>query len=126
MALKYWRALTVIHPSNLFWQKSEQTNTVRVQNLSISDAIGGYAWAWTGTESGFLGITNGINGRGFTARDVDNDTWPNNCSVDNIGLNGGFWYSACNQLSMLHVNGNTYRLDGNASTALEFSELYLR
>jgi hypothetical protein len=74
----------------------------------------------------FLGIVNALNGRGFTARDVDNDVWPNNCSVDNVGLNGGFWYSDCQQLSMLHVSGNVYRLDQNIQTALMFSELYLR
>ena len=56
----------------------------------------------------------------------DNDTWGQNCAVDNGGYNGGFWYTDCYQLSMLHRSGNLYSLHTNVTVVVTHNELYFR
>ena len=46
---------------------------------------------------------------GFTTHDRDNDIWtPGNCAKDNVGFNGGNWYTDCYQNSMWHSNSHIY------------------
>ncbi|MBM4345964.1 MAG: hypothetical protein FJ100_21530 [Deltaproteobacteria bacterium] len=124
MALQRWHELTVAHPGNVFRIKTGGPES-RVTNLSIAPANAGHAWNWAKTVPGYDGIED-TRGMKFTTYDSDNDTWPQNCAKDNVGWNGGWWYTACNQLSMLHNNGNTYSWRDNIGTPVPYLQLWLR
>lgn len=126
MPLVYWHALTALSAENELVSRTG-TVDVRVTSFAVAGEAGNFAWSWAGTTPGFPGILSTLNGASFTARDRDNDELVGgNCSVDNLGLNGGFWYSSCGQLSMLHVSGSLFRLDTNVTTAVEINEIYFR
>ncbi len=125
MPLERWRLLTKRWPANHFWSRTSATG-VRVTNLAIGDAAQKYKWSWSGGVAGFNTLISQLNGAKFTTFDADNDSWSGNCSSTNIGINGGFWYTDCYQLSMLHSNGNVYALYNNVSTSVAFNELYFR
>ncbi len=57
---------------------------------------------------GYSQIVTPIKGAKFTTHDQDNDIWGDKCTKNNVGLNGGRWYTNCYQLSMLHSDGDVY------------------
>jgi hypothetical protein len=125
LALKHWNVLTVAAPSNEFWSKTTR-DSVRVRDLTVSDAADKYRWNWLGTSSGHRAPEACTQGMRFTTHDNDNDTWGRNCASQNVGFNGGWWYCNCDQLSMLHSNNNLYALFSNISHSTDFNELYWR
>ena len=125
MPLERWRLLTKRWPANHFWSRTSSTG-VRVTNFAIGDATQKYKWSWTGGVAGFNTIVAQLKGAKFTTYDSDNDSWSGNCSSNNVGTNGGFWYTDCYQLSMLHSSGNVYALFNNVGTSVSFNELYFR
>jgi LruC domain-containing protein len=138
LPLERWRALTLAAPSNT-WLIRDSLSTLSQSGLSIGSASQGYAIDWQSCGSNYLVKLWGasclqsevtaatrLRGRRFTTFDRDNDSWGANCSVDNVGYNGGFWYSNCFQLSMLHANGNLYSWSGNVQSSVSSIEHWLR
>ena len=140
LPLERWRALTLAAPNNT-WRLRDSRFTLTQHNLSIGSAAQSYAIDWQSCGSAFLlhlynngnttclqnelGTTR-VRGRGFTTRDRDNDTWTSNCASQNVGDNGGFWYSNCFQISMLHANGNLYSWASNIQHSVTYLEHWLR
>jgi hypothetical protein len=124
MPLTHWHALT---DDGMAHELSSRTGMieVRVAQFQVADEVGKFAWSWVPIP-GVAPILDVLNAAKFTARDQDNDNWPMNCSKDNVGLNSGFWYESCGQLSMLHSDGNVYRLDSNVQTSVAANRVWLR
>jgi hypothetical protein len=124
LPLEYWHALTSLWNVHLY---SDTTTTdVWVDFFTVGPAATEYAIGWDENQPGFNGILGAIKGMAFTTWDNDNDLVSYNCAKDNIGFNGGFWYSDCQQLSMLHSNGNLYGWQSNAAANTSFNLVYLR
>ena len=124
MPLSQWNLMTA-SGSHELWSKTS-SSVVRVNNFQVAGAGAKYAWSWSGAVSGYTALESGLNGATFTTWDQDNDTWSANCAKDNIGYNGGFWYTNCYQLSMLHADGNVYALFNNVGTSVSYNEVYIR
>ncbi len=125
MPLVQWNALTTAHPNNVFWSQTNRDD-VKVRNMRIGTAAEGHPWTWDAVVAGARGLIDNMRGARFTTLDRDNDTWGRNCSSENVGLNGGFWYTDCYQLSMLHDNGNIYALFSNVDHRVDYNYLYIR
>lgn len=129
MPLTQWNALTSAFPSNVF-RITDSRIELRMSNLSIGNATQEHPINWSGPVSGYQQIhgnsDNAIKGARFTTRDNDNDVWPSNCAVDNVGQNGGFWYTNCYQTSMLHANGNLYSWQSNVDYTVTHNRLWFR
>ncbi len=97
-----------------------------MNNMTIGDAAGKFKINWATPVQGFGEVVAPIKGQGFTTHDQDNDAWGSNCAKDNVGYNGGWWYTNCYQLSMLHSNGNIYSWNENIVTSVNYLYLYLR
>ncbi|MCK6550143.1 hypothetical protein L6R52_30185 [Myxococcota bacterium] len=120
MPLVAWHALTTDSPQNRLRVVDDGGDQLLV-NLSIGDAAAHHVIDWTGCGRNYP-LSHNLNclqsdaadglgrvrSRAFTTWDADHDTWPDNCAFQNVGYNGGFWYSNCYQLSMLHATGNLY------------------
>ena len=125
MPLKYWAVLT--SSTGDLWQQTNLGSQVRVTGYTVSDAAGFYRQDWTGTATGYLAYQPYNNHMNFTTLDADHDTAATyNCAFQNHGYAGGWWYNNCYQLSMLHPNGNAYRFDANAVTAVSYMNLFFR
>ncbi|GMV40601.1 MAG: hypothetical protein AMXMBFR64_23170 [Myxococcales bacterium] len=124
MPLTQWNLMTASGTHEL-WSKTS-ASTVRVTGFQVANAAAKFAWTWTGAVSGFSSIENAIKGAKFTTWDQDNDTWSSNCAKDNVGFNGGFWYTDCYQISMLHANGSLYAWFNNVGTSVSSNEVYIR
>ena len=126
LPLEQWHALTTKYPGNLFRVSSPGMES-RLVDLAIGDAAKFYTWTWKAVAGGYLNIVDGnTKGHAFTAWDGDHDTYGVNCSKDNVGYNGGWWYSDCYQLSMLHSDGNVYHWRSNTSHSVASLELWFR
>jgi hypothetical protein len=124
LPLQRWHDLTAAYPANVFRIKTGGPES-RVANLTIANAANGHAWNWASTIGGYDGIAD-TRGKKFTTHDSDNDSWPKNCAKDNVGFNGGWWYTDCYQLSMLHADGKTYSWRDNVSTPVPYLVMWLR
>jgi hypothetical protein len=120
MPLAGWHGLTANNPDNHLRVVDDGGDQLLV-NLSIGDEAAGHVIDWTGCGRNYplshnlnclqSNVADGlerVRSRAFTTLDRDHDTWPDNCASDNVGDNGGFWYSNCYQTSMLHASGNLY------------------
>ncbi|MCA9714780.1 MAG: DUF4215 domain-containing protein, partial [Myxococcales bacterium] len=107
LPLQRWNELTSEYTDNVV-RVVDSTYELRMQNFSIAGQNLNYAINWLSVVNGYQEIVPAIKGQGFTTWDQDNDIWANNCALDNVGYNGGWWYTNCYQLSMLHANGNVY------------------
>ena len=125
MPLNHWHHITAAHDDSEFWSNTSTTD-VRVTNYNVDNEGSKFRQTWSNTLGGYNGIIGNLNGARFTTKDNDNDTWGANCSKDNIGMNGGFWYTNCYQLSMLHSSGNVYSLHNNVDTSVSYNHIYLR
>ena len=126
LPLRHWHTLTQQYTSNAFRVVSPGYES-RLANFSIAGAGSNYTWNWSGVVSGYDDIvSSATKGYGFTCVDADNDSWSSNCSTDNVSYNGGWWYSDCYQLSMLHSNGNIYHWRSNISNSVESLHLWFR
>ena len=125
MPLALWHEFTFDHPLNELYI-DDSAGKLRMNNFSIGDAAGKHKINWASVVMGFGQIVTDIKGQGFTTHDSDNDTWPQNCAKDNVGYNGGWWYTNCFQLSMLHSNGNVYSWKDNISTPVTQLRIYVR
>jgi cysteine-rich repeat protein len=125
MPLALWHTFTNDHLLNEFYVEDSATK-LRMNNMTIGDAAGKFKINWATPVQGFGEVVAPIKGAGFTTHDQDNDVWGNNCAKDNVGYNGGWWYTNCYQLSMLHSNGNIYSWNENIVTSVNYLYLYLR
>ena len=125
MPLTHWHRITSAHDDSELWSDTSTTD-VRVTNYNVENEAASFRHSWSNNVGGYHGWVDGLNGARFTTRDDDNDTWTSNCASENIGLNGGFWYSACYQLSMLHSDGNVYSLHNNVETSVSYNHMYVR
>ncbi|MEZ4453259.1 MAG: DUF4215 domain-containing protein [Nannocystaceae bacterium] len=125
MPLELWHEFTNAHLLNEFYVEDSATK-LRMNNMTIGNELGKYKINWASPVNGFGEVVNAIKGQGFTTHDADNDVWASNCAKDNVGYNGGWWYTNCYQLSMLHSNGNVYSWKENIVTSVEYLHLYLR
>ena len=89
------------------------------------------------TISGYSGYTTDpatqaqswdlINNMKFTTRDRDNDLWPKNCAVDDIGNAGGWWYNSCSIMKLNHQYTSHYMIRFNYKWYnLPFMEMKIR
>jgi cysteine-rich repeat protein len=125
MPLTLWHDFSYAHLLNEFYVR-DSVNELRMNNMTVSDANSNYKINWATPVMGFGQIVTAIKGQAFTTHDKDNDTWQSNCAKDNVGFNGGWWYTNCYQLSMLHSNGNVYSWVSNVDTSVAFNYLYIR
>ncbi len=125
MPLRHWNTLTARYPNNTFWSRTSR-DSVRMRGFTVGAAAAGHPWDWAGTVAGHRSLIDAMRGARFTTHDRDNDIWGRNCASQNVGFNGGFWYTNCYQLSMLHSNGNLYALYSNVDHRVDFNEVYLR
>ena len=125
MPLERWHQFTDMHLLNVFYLK-DSADELRMNNMTISDSVGKYKINWATPVMGYSEIVTPIKGAKFTTHDQDNDVWANNCAKNNVGFNGGWWYTNCYQLSMLHSNGNVYSWKSNISVSVESNYLYIR
>jgi len=122
-----WNELTSVFSTNvLAIDVDANTHDIRMTDVSIASQDGGHEIYWTGAVSGYAQIVTGVKGAEFTTYDNDNDTWTYNCAKDNIGYNGGWWYTDCYQLSMLHSNNNLYAWDENVEVAVDYLYIWFR
>ncbi|MFT4975948.1 MAG: hypothetical protein ACI8S6_001841, partial [Myxococcota bacterium] len=49
-----------------------------------------------------------------------------NCARDNGGYNGGFWYNACLNVSMLHRTGRLYSWSSDAEDEVDDLFIFFR
>lgn len=143
-ALDNWSSFTSTFPQNVFWSRTQTSRDVQVTGFLIGNSASRYTMTWTGDVAGYNEIgegsgdhtTSSIKGRAFTTLDQDNDTQTSgvNCALNNVGTNGGFWYSNCTQFSMLHADGNLYDWNTNVGAisgstlglVVPSNEIYLR
>ncbi len=125
MPLVQWKALTD-NGHNTFWSQYNNRTDVRMTGFEIGGANEAFKWSWTGTADGYNSLIAAMNNARFTTWDNDNDTWGSNCAKDNVGFLGGFWYTNCYQLSMLHSNGSIYALFSNTSHSVTTHHIWLR
>jgi len=125
MPLASWHEFTDLHLLNEFSLR-DSAGELRMNNMTISDAAGKFKINWATPVPGFAEIVTPIKGAKFTTHDQDNDTWANNCAKNNVGFNGGWWYTDCYQLSMLHSNENIYSWKNNISTKVDYIYIYIR
>ena len=89
------------------------------------------------TISGYSGYTTDpatqapswdlINNMKFTTRDRDNDLWPKNCAVDDVGNAGGWWYNSCSIMKLNHQYTSHYMIRfNNKWYNLPFMEMKIR
>lgn len=121
VALQHWHTLTAQFPNNV-WRVVDPGHEMRMSNLNISDAATEYILDYAGAVGGYGQLLQGqspgaVKGMRFTTWDNDNDTWGTNCAKDNVGYNGGFWYTACWQNSMVHADGTvrSWYINGDPS-----------
>ncbi len=117
--LNSWNDLTAAFPANQL-RVQDSLYDLRLDDLTIGDATAEYPINWVGPVSGYSQVqqsaaVGAIKTMKFTTWDNDNDTYVNNCAKDNVGYNGGFWYTSCYQSSMLHANGNLYSWENNVT-----------
>ena len=125
LPLERWNDLTTVHGTNVV-RIVDSTYELRMQNFTIGDEASKYEINWEAVVPGYQQIVTAIKGQGFTTFDQDNDIWGQNCAIDNIGYNGGWWYTNCYQLSMLHANGNVYSWQNNVSTSVTTLAIWFR
>ncbi len=98
---------------------------LRMDDFSIGGPDTAYAIDWASRVPGYNTMAD-VRGQGFTTHDSDNDIWVYNCARDNVGYNGGWWYTNCWQLSMLHANNTLYSWQNNVSTPVAYLYIYFR
>ncbi|MBN2800979.1 MAG: hypothetical protein JXX28_17710 [Deltaproteobacteria bacterium] len=127
LPLERWHDLTAASPENV-WRLEDSGTELRMNDLSVGDAAAKHRVGWSGVTAGYAGIVDhtALNGMRFTTYDSDNDTWGANCAYQNVGYNGGFWYTSCYQLSMLHADGNLYSWRSNVAHSVSWLQLWLR
>ncbi len=125
MPLQRWHELTTAYTANVV-RIVDSSTEMRMANFTIADANLKYAINWLGPVNGYLEMVNAVKGQAFTTHDQDNDTWGNNCAKDNVGFNGGWWYTDCYQLSMLHSNNNVYSWRSNISHSVTTHAIWFR
>jgi len=67
------------------------------------------------------------NGRMFSTKDADKDTWSDNCALHgSYGNGGGFWYSACGSAFPNSPHDGTYGFGWNTLSAGSYKLLAIR
>jgi len=125
MPLQRWHELTNEYTTNVV-RIVDSSYEMRMQNFSIADDTNKYAINWLAPVDGYIEMVNVVKGQAFTTHDQDNDTWGNNCAKDNVGFNGGWWYTNCYQLSMLHNNNNVYSWRSNITNSVTTHAIWFR
>ncbi|MCB9764220.1 MAG: hypothetical protein H6739_30895 [Alphaproteobacteria bacterium] len=123
--LEFWYQLTRAYPNNILWLEDSGYD-LRMDEFEIADSSLDYAIDWASGVSGYDQIITVVKGQGFTTYDNDNDTWSSNCSYQNVGYNGGWWYTNCYQLSMLHADNNLYSWRNNVSNSVTYLYIWFR
>ncbi len=124
LPLEAWHEITQHAPTNVV-RIYDSVYELRMKDFSIGDPASDYAIDWTQGVTGYHTMVD-VRGQGFTTYDNDNDTWYGNCARDNVGYNGGWWYTDCWQLSMLHSNNNLYSWQNNVATVVTYLYIYFR
>ncbi|MFT4975201.1 MAG: hypothetical protein ACI8S6_001088, partial [Myxococcota bacterium] len=117
--LSFWSELTAAYSDNTLWIDDSFTD-IRVADLSIGGETAEYRISWADGVSGYDELLSEASGQRFTTYDEDNDNDSvDNCARDNGGYNGGFWYNACLNVSMLHRTGRLYSWSSDAEDEVD-------
>ncbi len=135
MPLRHWNTLTSTFTDNV-WRiyHGNAGQEMRMNDLDIGNGAAEYDLQYANAVSGYSQILGGesagaVKGMRFTTWDNDNDIWGANCANDNVGRNGGFWYTNCWQNSMVHADRTvrSWWVNGDPSNAaVSFNSLWFR